>query len=153
MKWIPITTYLLLLTAALAIVVIYLDIQVYYDKHFICLNTGSRESYREWMFGIKTRHYYTKSPLEEYMEIHYPNALVHRWHNQGFIIKSTNSTIFAEGSPCAVDMISNEILKIWIQHNDSKSIRELYDLFVSDDQEKIKKRVMEITDEVFNYDN
>jgi hypothetical protein len=153
MKWFRIAIFLLLLAAALAITAIFLDIQVYCDRYLICSNTGSRESYREWMFGIKTRHHYTKSPLEEYMETHYPNALVHRWKIYASTIKNTFSKVFEDGDPGAVFKMDHRILRIWIQHNDSKSIRELHDLFVSDDQEKIKKRVMEITDEVFKYDN
>jgi len=61
------------------------------------------------------------------------------------------SMLWEHESPGAVYMLEPEILRLWIQQNDAKTIRELYDLLVSDDQEKIQKRITEIFDEVLEY--
>jgi len=140
--------YLPLLLAGLAVLTIALDFQVYEDLECICENTGSRKAYRQWSFGLKTTKWYKKSPLEEFMENKDPNALVHRWRCYSGTVRSIFGGLHWDGVVGAIRLLDAEVLRLWMQNKDDKTIRELYDLLVSNDQEKIQERIMEIINEV-----
>ena len=48
-------------------------------------------------------------------------------------------------------ILSGQLI-VRIEKNDAATVRQFYDLLVSDDQEKLKKRVMDISEEVLNYE-
>ena len=137
----------------LAITFVLFSVQAYRDWAFICENTGSCKGYRQWTFGLKTGHWYKKSPLEDFIQSEAPNALVYRWTNYA----GTGKNIFGmtllrgHGRPGAVIQLNHEIQRKWIGKNDAATVRQLYDLLVSDDQKKIEKQVMDIWEEVLNY--
>ena len=138
----------------LAVTFVLLSVQAYRDWAFICENTGSRNGYRQWPFGLKTGHWYKKSPLEEFIQSEAPDALVYRWTS----CAGTGKNIFGmtilrgHGWPGAIRRLDHEIQRKWIEKNDAATVRQFYDLLVSDDQEKLEKRVMDIYEEVLNYE-
>jgi len=152
MKWQrSITKSLLILALVVAVIAFY--IPVCRDWAFICENTGSQKGYRQWTFGPKTGLWYKKSLLEECIQSQAPDALVHRWTSYAGTGKNVLGipVLFGHGRPGAVLWINPDILSRWIKHNDPATIRQLYDLLVSDDQAAIKKRLMEIKEEVIKY--
>ena len=155
MKWEHPVTYSLLAAAALATAVVAFNIQVCRDWAFICENTGSRKGYRQWALGPKTGHWYKKSPLEEFVTAHEPAALIHRWTSYSGTGKNVFGTpvVFGHGRPGAVYRFDHEIQSRWIARNPPEKVRELYDLLVSDDQDAIQKRIMDIWDQVLDYED
>ena len=138
----------------LAVTLVLLPVQVCRDWAFICENTGSRQGYRQWPFGLKTGHWNKTSPLEDFIQSEAPDALVHRWTSCAGTGKNIfgRAILFGHGRPGAVIRLHNGILRMWIEKNDAATVRQFYDLLVSDDQEKLKKRVMDISEEVLNYE-
>lgn len=128
--------------------------QVCRDWGYICENTGSRKGHREWFFGSKTGHWSEKSPLEEAIQSQAPEALVHRWTSYAGTGKNVfgGSLLFEHASPGAIINFPHEFQRLWIEKNDPAAVRELYDLLVSDDQDKIRKRIRDICDEVLEHE-
>jgi hypothetical protein len=141
--------YSLPVVAVLVVAIVIFEVEVCHDQDFICKNTGSRKGYRRWILGRKSGHWYEKSPLEEFIQLQAPDALVHRWtgHAVGRNIFGTGMYVRC-GKPGAVSQFDHEIQRKWIKGNDAVAIRKIYDLIVSDDQMKIKKRIMDISAEV-----
>ena len=144
----------ILVIICLVIMFVLLPVQAYRDWGFICENTGSRNGYRQWPFGLKTGHWYKKAPLEDFIQSEAPDALVHRWTSYA----GTGKNIFGmailrgHGWPGAIMRIDHEIQRKWIEKNDAAAVRQFYDLLVSDDQKKLEKRVMDISEKVLNYE-
>jgi hypothetical protein len=138
----------------LAVTLVLLPVQACRDWAFIYENSGSRQGYRQWPFGLKTGHWYKTSPLEDFIQSEAPGALVHRWTSYA----GTGKNIFGmailrgHGRPGAIMRLDHEIQRKWIEKNDAATVRQFYDLLVSDDQKKLEKRVMDIWEEVRNYE-
>ena len=83
-----------------------------------------------------------------------PNALVHRWMSYAGTGKNVfgMKILYGHGRPGAITQLDHEILCKWMERNDAETVRQLYDLLVSDDQKKIEKQVMDIWQEVLNYE-
>lgn len=130
-----------------------LTVHVYRDWTFICENTGSRKGYREWPFSLKTRHWYQKSPLEEFIQSEAPNALVYRWTSCTGTGKNIfgKAILYGHDSPGTIMQLTHDTQRKWIDHNDTETVRQLYELLVSDDQKKLEKRIMDIWKEVLSY--
>jgi hypothetical protein len=131
-----------------------LQVDVCSDRGFICENTGSRKGYRQWIFGLKTGHWYKKSPLEQFIARHDADALVHRWTSYAGTGKNVfgMSIVHGHGCPGAVYEIDHDIQKRWIARQSPEDVRKLYDLLVSDDQDAIGERVTGIWKEVLEYE-
>jgi len=153
MKWHRPVTYSLLAVAALATAVVAFNIQVCRDWAFICENTGSRKGYRQWTLGPKTGHWYKRSPLEEFIAKEFPDSLAHRWTSYAGTGKNVFGTpvLFGHGRPGAIYRFDREIQGEWIARNPAAEVKRLYDLLVSDDQDAIQDRIMNIWDEVLAY--
>jgi hypothetical protein len=138
----------------LAVTLVLLPVQACRDWAFICENTGSRQGYRQWPFGLKTGHWYKTSPLEEFIRSDDPNALRHRWTSCAGTGKNIfgKAILFGHGRPGAIMRLDHEIQRKWIEKNDAAKVRQFYDLLVSDDEEKLEKRIMDIGEEVLNYE-
>jgi hypothetical protein len=155
MKWQRPVTYSISAVAALVAALAVFNIQVCRDWGFICENTGSRKGYRQWTFGPKTGHWYKKSPLEEFVAAHDPNMLAHRWTSYA----GTGKNVFGKpvmrghSRPGAILRFDHAIQSRWIADNPPEDVWKLYDLLVSDDQDAIEKKIMEIWDEVMEYDD
>ncbi len=146
--------FISLFAVLLVIILLIYCVPAYHDKSYVCKNTGSFKGYRQWAFGTKTGHWYRKSPLEEFMEEEDPNLLVCRWT---FFSGGGNNIfgrtfIFEDGFPGAVTNLRHRELKLWVQHNKPEDVRQLYDLLVSDDQDKIKEKVNQIWEEYRRYE-
>lgn len=130
-------------------------VQVYRDWAFICENTGSRNGYRQWLFGLKTGYWYERSPMEEFIQSEAPDALIHRWTSFAGTGKNVfgKSILFGHGRPGAIIQLDHEVLRKWIRKNDTETVRQFYDLLVSDKQKEIEKQVMEIWQESLNEEN
>lgn len=138
----------------LVIILIIYNVPAYHNRTYICKNTGSLKGYRQWFFGSKTRQWYRKSPLEEFMEKEDPNALIYRWgffHGGGKNIFG-RTFIFEDGFPGAITNLRHRELKLWIQHNKPEDVRQLYDLLVSDNQDKIREKADQIWEEYWRYE-
>ena len=138
----------------LVIALLLLTVQAYRDWAFICENTCSRKGYRQWTFGLKTGHWYKKSPLEDFIQTEAPNALVYRWMSYAGTGKNIfGMTIsYGHGFPGAATQLDHETLRKWMEKNDAATVRQLYDLLVSDDQKKLEKQVMDIWQEVLSHE-
>ena len=139
---------------AFAVALVAFSIEMYRDWAFICENTGSRNGYRQWIFGPKTGHWQKTSPLEEFIQSRKPDALVHRWTSYAGSGKNVFGTPMSRvhGHPGAILHLDHKIQQRWIDKNDTTSVHELYELLVSDDEEQIDKRIRDIWDEVLNYE-
>ncbi len=155
MKWQRPVTYTLLAVAALATTVLAFNTQMWRDWGFICENTGSRKGYRQWTLGPKTGHWYKKSPLEEFITKEFPHSLAHRWTSYAGTGKNVFGTpvLFGHGRPGAILRFDLEIQSRWIAHNPPEEVKKLYNLLVSDDQDHIGKRIMDIWEEVLEYED
>jgi len=138
----------------LAITFVLFSVQAYRDWAFICENTGSHKGYRQWPFSLKTGHWYKTSPLEDFIQSEVPNALVHRWMSHAGTGKNIfGMTIsYGHGRPGAITYLDHETLRKWMEKNDAATVRQLYNVLVSDDQKKLEKQVMDIWQEVLNYE-
>ncbi len=145
-------TYAFFVVTVLAVIA--LNVQAYRDWGFVCENTGSKKGYRKWILGFKTDHWYKESPLEKFMQAQAPEELDHRWTSYKGTGKNIlgMSVLFGHGRPGFVPQLPHSIQSRWIDKNDPAKVRELYDLFVSEDQDAIHERVMEIWDEVMGYE-
>lgn len=138
----------------LVITVLLITVPAYRDWAFICENTGSRKGYRQWLFGLETGHWYKESPLEEFIQSEVPDDLVYRWTSYAGTGKNIFGTaiLHGHGRPGAITHLDHETLSKWTEKNDAATVRQLYDLLVSDNQKKIEKQVMDIWEEVLNYE-
>ena len=139
----------------LATIVVLISVPAYRDWAFICENTGSRNGYRQWVFGIKTSRWYKKSPMENFIQSEAPDALVHRWTSFAGTGKNIfgKAILYGHGRPGAIIQLDHEVLRKWIRKNDTETVRQFYDLLVSDDQKEIEKQVMDIWQESLNENN
>jgi hypothetical protein len=138
----------------LAITFVMFSVQAYRDWAFICENTGSQMGYRQWPFGFKTGQWYKQSPLEEFIQSEAPNTLIHRWTSYAGTGKNIfgMKILYGHDRPGAIIQLNHNILRKWIEQNDAVTVRQLYDLLVSDNQKEIEKRVMDIYKEVLKYE-
>jgi len=150
MKGILIISFLAIIS--LIIFLLLPTVQVYRDWAFICENTGSRKGYRQWLFGLKTGHWYEKSPLEDFIQSEDPNALVYRWMSYAGTGKNIfgQTILYGHGRPGAIIKLDHEVLRMWIQKNDDETVRQFYDLLVSDDRKEIEKQVEDMWQEFMN---
>ncbi|MBN2291074.1 MAG: hypothetical protein JXM70_01540 [Pirellulales bacterium] len=149
MKWQRPIKCILLAVAAIATTLVAFNIEVSRDWAFICENTGSRKGYRQWSFGPKTGHWHEKSPLEEFVAEHKPDALAHRWTSYAGTGKNIfgSSLSFGHGSPGAVLQFEHSLQDWWIERHSEEEVIELYGLFVYENQTAIDKTVTEIWEE------
>jgi hypothetical protein len=140
---------------SLATIVVLIGVPIYRDWAFVCENTGSRKGYRQWVFGLKTGHWYERSPMEDFIQSEAPYAFVHRWTSYAGTGKNVfgKAILFGHGRPGAIMTLDHEVLRKWIRKNDSETVRQFYDLLVSDNQKEIEKQVMEIWQESLNEEN
>jgi hypothetical protein len=142
--------YAMLAGMAVALVMALFGVQVCRDWAFVCENTGSHKGYRQWCFGAKTGHWHRKSPLDAFVEVQEPEALVHRWTSYSGTGKNAfgRPILFGHGRPGAILKLNHSIQREWIAKNDAMTVRALYDLLVSDDEAAIEQRVAAIWDEI-----
>jgi len=153
-NWIRWTIPRLLLAAtAFVAVMVTVNIQVYRDWGFICAYTGSRKGYRQWPLRLRTGHWYRKSPLEEFVTTSYPTPLSHRWISYC----GTGRNIlgmrvrFGHGRPGAILWFDQRTQNLWVAHSTPADMRKLHGLFISGDEDAIKKRIWDIKEEVLHY--
>ena len=108
--------------------------------------------YRKWFFGFKTNNWYQTSTLEKFIQDTSPEDLSHRWTS----CQETGNNLFgmsisfAHGDPGAVNLLNDDVLGSWIAINDPTTIRNFYDLLVTDKEDLIEKRINEIFEEITN---
>ena len=130
---IGIITYIILLFISLSV-------EAYCDYGFICENTGSTKGYREWIFGVKTGHWYEKSALEAFIQNNYPDTLENRWT----CYEGTGKNIFGRmmsdghGVPGPIMQVPHDLLSDWIKTSKPEEVYEFYTLLASDMDEVIK---------------
>lgn len=124
---------------------------VYYDRAFICENTGSRKGNRVLFFGIKTGHWYKESKLEGFMKTNYPDDLSYRWTSY----EGTGRNIFGmavlrgHGRPELIHL-PYKVLNRYVENVDDKEKRRLYDVFSSGNVQRIRDEVTRIWEKVFS---
>lgn len=124
------------------------------DWAFICENTGSRKGYRDWGTGTRDSEWYRRSELEAFMLEHYPSELEHRWTSYA----ATGKTLFGHavtgghGQPGEVLSLKLRWLNAWVRRHSHEDVRNLYDLFASDDEAAIHAKTLEIVEEVAGYE-
>ena len=85
-------------------------VEICRDWAFVCEYTGSRQGYREWLFGVRTGAWYRESALEAFLRAEYPGELDHKWTSymgtgRGLLVKS-----FGHGHPGPILQLSLETL-------------------------------------------
>jgi len=135
---------------AIVIMLAVLPIQVCRDWAFVCENTGSKKGNREWIFGLKTGHWYIASPLEGFMRKHAVHVVSHRWTSYAGTGKTMIGRVGVRGHgrPGVILQLDHEILEKWIEKHDASEVRRLYDLFVSDNQTEIEVKIRNMLEEV-----
>ena len=90
--------------------------------------------------------------MEDFIQSEAPDALVHRWTSFAGTGKNVfgKAILFGHGRPGAIIKLDHEVLRNWIQKNDAETVRQFYDLLVSDNQKEIEERVAEIWQEFLN---
>lgn len=136
----------------LVTIAVLFSVPAYREWAFICENTCSRKGYCQWVFGLKTDHWYEKSPLEDFIQSEDPNALVYRWMSYAGTEKNIfgQTILYGHGRPRAIIKLDHEVLRMWIQKNDDETVRQFYDLLVSDNQKEIEKQVEDMWQEFMN---
>ncbi len=138
----------------LVLLYIVTGIEAYYDRAFICENTGSRKGYREWFWGLQTGQWYEQSTLEAFMQDNYPDVLEHRWTRyEGWGNNLIGMRISdGHGRPGPIMQFPEGMLEDWMQKSQPEEILALYELLASDESEEIKEqRVAEIINEILKF--
>jgi hypothetical protein len=146
----------LALWACLAIIgfagaLVLFNFQAYRDLAYVCENTASRKGFRRWFCGAETGRWYKESPVEAFMRKNYPDELTSRWTCYQGTGRNIFGGVIVRGHrrPGAVLYLNLDTLSRWAKHTEGEKIRALYQLLVSDDEERIRERVMAIQDEVW----
>ena len=135
----------------LLMVVVAPTVVVCVDAVYVCENTASRYGYREWPTGHRTGYWSKTSPLEAYMQAHWPGSVQHRWTQCAGTGKDIygRSIMFGHGAPGGALHLRGDVMQAWIARHSENEIRALYKFMSKADREASKKRVDEITEEVF----
>lgn len=122
----------------------------YRDWAFICENTGSRKGYREWFFGLQTRHWDNPSAIETFMEDKFPDTLEHRWTSYAGTGRNVFGVKFLYGHsrPGPVIYVSQDMLDKWFTQLADDQKKAFYDLLVSGDYQAVKQKVESIYDDL-----
>ncbi len=119
---------------------------VYQDCGYIDNYTGSRKGYRSWYFGVKTQHWYNTSPLESFMQDHYPDALQHnRIRYQGDGKNLWGEIMLREhGRPGPMISLPTELLECYVKKHDDRQNKELYDVLLGGDHTAIDAEIQKV---------
>ena len=118
----------------------------YRDWGFICENTGSRMSYREWFFGARTSEQYHASALEVFLRKEYPEKVQHRWTSYRGTGRSLipGVVLRGHGSPGPILDLGQEMFDAYVNSLSSKQRLDLYDELCRGDEDVIQERIVQI---------
>jgi hypothetical protein len=87
--------------------------------------------------------------LEVFTETEAPNAMIYRWTSCAGTGKNLygRATLYGHATLGGVLQLKHEVLGYYVERHPPGEVRDLYDLFVGDDQEKIERRMKDIWDE------
>jgi hypothetical protein len=144
--------YVIFAIAAIVMFIVFLPFQVCRDWAFVCENTGSRKGYRVWFCGFETGHWYEKSNLEEFMETKYSDNLTHRWTSYAGTGKNVfgSAVLHGHGQPGPIVTIPYDVLNQYVSHIEDEKKKALYDLFTSNNKQRIAKEISMIWDQALN---
>ena len=119
---------------------------MYEDSYYVCANTLSRRGHTEWPFGLKSSHWQTASPLEEYLTTHEPDSIVHDRLFSNAAGKSLygQATMYVDGAPPIGHMIAWNHLEAWISATSKEEVLGFYELLKAGDRERIREKIAEI---------
>jgi hypothetical protein len=118
---------------------------------FICENTGSRKGHTEWFFGIKTKHWYSPSPLEVFLTTNAPTKLQHKWTSYagtGYDIYGLK-VLHGHGRPGPILRFRTNEMAEWLRTIDDREKRAFHDLLVSGEKAAINRKIDAIHAQVF----
>jgi hypothetical protein len=116
------------------------------DRGFIDTNTGSREGYREWFFGLRTGQWAQPTALETFMRAKYPNQFQQHWVSYNGTGRNIfgSDVLFGHGRPGPITTLPNKFLDDYCALVSEAEKKRLYDVFASGDREKISGEISRI---------
>lgn len=118
----------------------------YTDREFICENTGSRQGYRDWFFGVRTREWRETSELDRFMRTNYSAQLQHRWTSYRGDGHSLLEGVLSRGHGRLgpILMLRSGMLNTHVTRLTGSEKLALYRLFASGDENVIRGEVEKI---------
>jgi hypothetical protein len=136
---------------------ILLTARVYIDRAFICRNTLSRHGYLQWCFGIQTKQWYYKSPLETFMQQKHPDILEHQWISYSGTGKTILGTVRSRGHGYPGSILNlmqfDHEFQVYFDPLSDVEKKALYDVLSSGDSAKIDTVVDEIMNEILKQES
>jgi hypothetical protein len=145
-RWVTVVLGVVVVLAILAL--LSPGLPVYRQWGFICENTGSHKGYTSWLGGIHTGRWHRESKLESFIVAKHPERLEHRWTSYA----GTGYNIFGRrvlcghGRPGAIMQINPEALNRYVGSLTDEATLELYELLLSDDQDRIAADIQRMWD-------
>ncbi|MBI3986260.1 MAG: hypothetical protein HY343_05045 [Lentisphaerae bacterium] len=144
--------YLIRFLAGVSIfVLVFTGIPVYRDWFFLCENTGAKMGYRQWFFGLRTKHWHQESALEAFMTKEYPSELTNRWtsYSGTGINLFGEAVLFGHGSPGPISRVCGKPLETFLNALSPEAKLDLYRLFASTNHAKISSQATQILERAF----
>lgn len=136
----------LIVVVVLALVL--LAVQVCRDWAFVDRNTGSRKGYREWSLGWRSDSWYQESALELFMRSDYPAEFQQDWVSYAGTGRNIfgGATLCGHGRPGPIVLLRPEAIDDYCRAASQVEKRQLYDVFASGDEAKIRELVDQISE-------
>lgn len=122
---------------------------VSYDVGYHCEFTGSKKSWTEWPFRVRSGYTYKISPLEKFLSERAPEHLEHKWvkyQGTGRTI-SGKPVFFGHGRPNALLTFPDSHLQAFVEQSPEELVLDLYEILRRNDRDEISQRIHQLYDE------
>jgi len=122
------------------------SVTLYRTHYIICWNTASGKGFTEWPFGIRTSHWETESPLEEYMHAKHPGKVSHHWATLAVTGHNAfgQAHSFSDYRHDGIAPLRHSDLAVWMKGRSDSEIVKLYSDLSSHDRDRVEARIDEI---------
>lgn len=123
----------------------------YREWAYICVNTGSRKGYTEWLTGKRTKEWYWESPLEAFIKAKHADILKHDWVSYAGTGKNIfgMTGLFGHGRPGPIYDLPQRNFEAWIEGMDAEEKLNVYKVLSSGDRDRISALIGDAFDKVF----
>ena len=137
-----------ILIVTLAFAFFTVPFMAYREWAFVSENTGSRKGYREWFFGLRTRHWYKRSTIENFVATNGPVKFEHRWTSYagtGYDIYGLK-VLYGHGRPGPISRVPQDVLNKWFDALTQKEKVDFCILLNSTNKDALRTTVDKIWD-------
>jgi hypothetical protein len=121
---------------------------LYREVALISENTGSRKGYREWFFGLRTRHWYKQAAVEEFVRARHPIGFEQHWISYagtGYNLYG-RKVLFGHFRPGPILTVPVDVLNEWFMAQPEAAKLRFSDLLASGDRSAISTQLRAIWD-------